>query len=134
MASEGQLGYGSTLTLDDVDVGQLLDISGPKATAPAIKITNNDSPEARQEKFAGLIDEGQLTSSIVYFPGGTNYADLRSVFVSRRTVDAELAFPDDSGFIFACIITELGPEAPVEDKMMATFTLELTGVATYQEG
>ncbi len=132
------LGYGTTVKLDSASsgsyttIGQLGDVGGPDTSVDAVDVTTHDSASAAREFIMGLIDGGEVTLDIVYDPALATHQLLQTVLAARTNRPWRINF---AGLATTCSfsggITGLGPSAPVEDKLMCSVTIKVTGLVTW---
>jgi predicted secreted protein len=137
MATNAGIGYGTlfqirTSTGPDVwtTIGEQTNITPPSISADAIDATHSESPSGRREFIPGLVDEGEVSFEINYQPGAASFATLLGYL--RSTVVARVIFPNGAKWQFSGILTGVEPEAPVDDKMVASVTFKLTGASELQ--
>jgi len=123
------IGYGSTLGFADTQAGsyttvaQVVDIQGPGIEIPGVKITNQDSVSAAQEKLPGLADAKQIKIKLIYLK--TAVTTLYGLY--RLQKFWKITYPDASTWIGFGHITMYDPNAPLEDAIVMEITIELSG-------
>lgn len=132
MATNAGIGYGVLFGIENNDspsdydvVGEQTNITPPGISVDAIDATHMQSPNAYREFIPGLIDGGEVAIEINYVPtsaGVTTFLNhLRQVKACR------ILFPNGARFLFDALLTGFEPEAPIDDKMMASVTFKITG-------
>lgn len=132
------IGYGVTLSVSDASpavtptnaVGAITSFTPPNPTRDIIDVTSSDSPNMAREFIAGLIDYGEAGFEMLWEINNTADALLRAIILERKPRTWRATF---SQFTPARTVTFLGyltgyeRAAPLEDKMMATITIKVTG-------
>jgi predicted secreted protein len=132
------IGYGVTLAVSDAApavtpinvIGQITNFTPPSATRDIIDVTSSDSPDFAREFIAGLIDYGEAGAEINWDIGNASDVLLKSLLTERaaRTWRATFTqYTPARTMTFTAFLTGYEPEAPLEDKMMASLTLKVTG-------
>jgi len=120
-----------TATKQDVftSIAQISDVGGPGLAMDTIDVTTHDSPDAWREFIAGLKDAGEVSLDLVYDPDSVTQTALRNDLDSRVTRNFQIVFPDLTAttWNFAAKVTAFEPTASVEDALMASVTLKVTG-------
>jgi predicted secreted protein len=141
MATEAMIGYGTryriwdaTLTVPAlVDVGEVLNVTPPSATADRIDATHMQSPGRRREYIAGLIDAGESSFEIQWVPGGPTDELIRGLMASGSVVQHEIEFPNGVTCSYDAAITGFERSVPLDDKLTATVTVAPSGEETWGE-
>ena len=113
-------------------LAEVTNITPPAIARDTVDATHMESPEAWREFIAGLKDGGEGSVEMNFVPG-TNAAALMAeldLSGSSAVKNRQIAFPNGSIFAFAAILTGFEPEAPIDDKMVATATFKVTGKPT----
>jgi predicted secreted protein len=128
-ASTGTAGEGFT-TLANVT-----NISGPKLKAEQIDVSSHDSVDGYEEFVAGIKRGGEISLDINYDPSNATHETLLDDFDDGALHNYQLIFPTNPAttWSFAAIVTEVGPEAPYDDKLTCSATLKLSGKVTRAE-
>ncbi len=114
-----------------VEQGGVRNIKGPKAKVTASKATTLRSTAACVEKIPGLIDEGEVSLTLVFRKGVLQ--TLRNTL--RVNQNSEIVASDSgSTWIFDGFITEIGLDVPDDDVVTNDVTIEITGPVTYTPG
>lgn len=134
------LGFGSKLYRSATGTGtytliaQTKDLKTPETEVPAIKITNNSSPNNSQEYTpANIREPGEIEYEAVYFATG-----FQTLWTDHTSIPATVAyyqevFTDGSGQLFQAWPMKVGVETKTENEAnIAKFTLKLTTFPTYQ--
>lgn len=124
-----EIGSGSTISgATTTTLGELRDFDLPGASAAVIDATHMLSANNAMEKFAGLIDGGNMSVTARYSPVDSIplYASVglaNEVWTITLATGATLVF---TGFIQA-----IGGSVPVKDLVEITFTIEVSGLPVY---
>ena len=120
----------STVAADKV--GEVVSFSGPAGSAAIIDITNLDS--TAKEKLPGLRDEGNVTLECNCQATNASQLYLRKAFKERllRRVSLKMHETDDGPRIdFKAYCVGDSISGAVDDKITRSFTLEITGAASW---
>lgn len=111
-------------------IGEIRSISGPSGSAAEIDVTNLDST-AREFRL-GLPDEGSVNVTFAYDPDDTYQEVLRSIRAARtsRNFKIELADSPPTTFSFVAYCTEFSLDTSVDEVVLVTATLRITGSVT----
>ena len=114
-------------------VGEIIDLTPPGMSRDAVEVTHMASTEKWREFKGGLKDGGEVSFDMNFDPGDA----ATTAFLSDLNTDTagyyKIIFPDDGAteWGFAAIATGYEPQNPIDDRMVATFTMKLTGKPTY---
>lgn len=128
-------GTATTATLTGVT-----NISGLDAEVSVIDVTSHDSTGAYREKVASFIDAGQISMDLNFNPNSaTHRATTGGILFLRdnRTITQwQVTFPGTPSHKvgFQAFVKSAPFDAPYDDKLGATVTLEVTGSATWTYG
>ncbi len=130
---EGISGFGSTLVgAVTGEIGEITNISVPGLEANAIDKTNMKSTDGWKEKIAGLKDAKQIQADLIY--EADNMATILEA-VGEANESWTITFPDGSTFVCDGFIQSLGgTKIPMDDKIVQSITIELSGVPVFTEG
>lgn len=132
--------YGTVFSRESITPGtytavaNVNDITPPGIEREALDVTAHDSPDGYMEYIGGLINGGEVSITLHYDPAkhDTLLADLESV----DPVNYEITWPVAVGgsWQFAAIMTGFAPAAPVDDKLTAELTFQVSGKPTFDDG
>lgn len=135
MTTVAGIGYGTlfkirTSTGPDVftTIGEQASVTPFGIAVDSIDATHEESPGAWREFIAGLKDAGETSLEIHYVPGGTAEATLLAALGTTKV--CRVVFPSGARADFSAFITEMSAETPLDDKMVMSVTLKLTGAIT----
>src|SRR5574343_846825 len=105
-------------------------ISGPDGSANEIVVT--DLSSSAKEFRMGLQDEGNITLDMMFIPGNTVHAGLRSDRANRTLRNFKLTFTDSPATIwsFAAYGQGLSVSNEVDSTTNASVTLRISGAIT----
>jgi predicted secreted protein len=133
--TQAAIGYGTlfkirTSTGPDVftTIGEQASVTPFGIAVDSIDASHEESPSAWREFIPGLKDGGEVSLEIHYVPGGTAEATLLASL--RTTQVCRVVFPSGAQANFSAFITEMSAETPIDDKMVMSVTLKLTGAIT----
>lgn len=109
-------------------IGNVTSFSGPAAEREAYDVTAHDGPNNFREFVGGLVNGGEVSCELNYDPAihDTLYDD----FSSDTAVSYKMSSPVGESWEFSAILTGFEREMPVDDKMTATLTWQVTGKPT----
>jgi predicted secreted protein len=130
-----KIGDGATPTENFTTVTEVASIGGPNLEQEIIDVSNHDTPGGWREKIGGLLNAGQVTFTINYNPVDPTHdagTGLISDLVNRIKRNFELVFPDAGAtkWSFTALVAAFSASEPIDDKVSADITLELTGQPT----
>jgi len=131
-ATTPQSAFGTTVSWAGHDIGYLKDIDGPNVTREVIAFGTHES--IWKTKLAGMADGGQVTFDVALIPGDTTgqkyfWADLKAGTEQQVII----TYPDETTYTFNALATGFKPAAPVDGELVASFTMEVSGVVTFSE-
>lgn len=133
--TQAAIGYGTlfkirTSTGPDVytTIGEQTSVTPFGIAVDSIDASHEESPGAWREFIPGLKDGGEVSLELHYVPGGTAEATLLAALATTKV--CRVVFPSGARADFSAFITEVSPEAPLDDKMVASVTLKVTGEIT----
>lgn len=133
--TQAAIGYGTlfkirTSTGPDVytTIGEQASVTPFAIAVDSVDASHEESPSAWREFIPGLKDGGEVSLEIHYVPGGTAEATLLAAL--RTTQVCRVVFPSGAQANFSAFITEMSAETPIDDKMVMSVTLKVTGAIT----
>ncbi|CAN5480596.1 phage tail tube protein [soil metagenome] len=140
MTTEARIGHGTLLAWESsagvyTTLAERANISGPGMQADQPDATNMDSANGWREFIAGLKDAGELTVEANYLPGNATQnatTGVLSLFASQDLKNWKLTFPTTPAvdWILPARVSAFEPDLPVDDKMMLSITLKISGEPT----
>jgi len=143
----GKAGFGcvvnfgtTTGTTTSGTLANVTNISGLDGETETIDVTAHDSGSAYREKVASFIDAGQVTLDVNFDPNAaTHRATTGGILYlrdQRTIVPWKVTFPGTPVHYvtFQAFVKSAGFEAPFDDKLSMSVTLETTGAATWNYG
>lgn len=142
MTTEARIGHGTRFSLGDsnspasyTELAEVTNITPPGISRDAVEATHMQSPEMYREFVAGLINGGEVTLEMNFIPEGGSTQEIIALFANREAKECRITFYRTNGEVaaywdFDAIATGFEPEAPIDDKMMATVTFQVTGKPT----
>lgn len=138
MTTSAKIGYGNLFAIESQaspavyeTLAEVTNITPPGRSKDAVDATHSQSPDRYREFIAGLKDGGECSIELNFVPNGGDFDKLDAAFESDELVNCRITFTDTSVWTFAGIMTGLEPEAPLDDKMMATATFKISGKPTF---
>lgn len=110
-------------------VAEIVNLSGPSESMDTIEATHMQSPGARREFIASLLDSGEVSGDMNFLPSDANQSGFRSDLNNRVRRRWQMVFTDESSttYEFDGFVTASEPSAQVDDKLSASFTIKVTG-------
>ncbi len=132
-ASSGLSGFGTLLIWNYHRLLEMAGISGPSQSCDAIEVTSHDSDDGYREFIAGPISGGDLSLDGNLITEDDNgqvafYTDLQAG--TKRTVWVVPPMANGSALTFDAIAKGFTPNAPMDDKVGVSGTLQVTGKPT----
>lgn len=130
---EPGIGYGSLSELSTdggsiwASLGQVTSLTPPALAVDAIDVTHMQTTSGTREFIPGLMDPGECSMEMNFLPGSASEALILSVL--RTKVKLRNTYPGGETSTFDAIITGYAPAVPMDDKMTATLTVKVSGVA-----
>lgn len=135
-ATEAEIGYGvllKMLTSAGPDVyttlGKQRDVLPPDGfSVDLVDATHNESPDVTEEVIPGIIRTKSITIEIEYKPLNAAVQIIQAAKRLKKTFRS--VWPDGRYIQWDGYIEDFEPEAPTEDKQIATLTIKRSGPAT----
>lgn len=105
--------------------------NGPQGDKTIIDVTAHDSTGSFREKIGGLRDGGQVTFDINWDPSEVTHQPLWDDWKDDvQPRDYRITYPDASTIDFSAVVTQFQAQAPLDDKLSASITMEISGEPT----
>lgn len=138
-ATAAKIGFGTTLGKGAADgppetfasLGELNMITPPGLTRETVDATSHASADRVREFIAGLRESGEAIFELNYIAGGAAWDALKASYDSDAPGNWKITFPNAESVIFPGLVTELGPETPMADKMTLKGKIKATGKPTW---
>lgn len=130
--------FGVTIEFGDgsgtyTPIGNVTSVEGPEIERETVDVTAHDSPDMWNEFVGGLKNGGEVSVEVNYDPA--EHDTLMAQFDKDEPVPWRIVWPNEIGYWdFSAIMTGFSPEAPVDDKLSAELTLQVSGKPTTNEG
>ena len=136
--SEAQIGWGAGVTLDAVELVEVVSFALPDEQVDEVEVTHLKSPQKRREYIAGLIDAGEVEVELNYVPGSATDVKIKELKDSGEVVPVIFTIPDGAGTWEVTTTTFVkgygrGPVSAGE-KMTCSVRLRITGAQTEAAG
>ncbi|HEV1992116.1 MAG TPA: phage tail tube protein [Candidatus Dormibacteraeota bacterium] len=126
--SLAQVGYGTLLQRAGVTVLEVLKVGGPGMKADMKEVSNMLSPNTYKEFIAGLREGGDVTFEINYVPKDATQITLRQDLEGGVNSSWTIVLPGALGtWTFNAFVMALSPAYPLDDRIVCTGTLRITG-------
>jgi hypothetical protein len=115
-------------------IAEVLDIDGPDMSLDTADVTHQESG-GWDEHVGLLLRGGEVTFDLNFLPGSASHnavAGLLQDFKNRTLRNLQLVFPSTPAktWKFSALVMKFKPSAPVNDRLMASVTLKISGVVT----
>jgi predicted secreted protein len=115
-------------------VANVSNLSGPNRTREAIEVTAHDSPDQYREFVKGLKDGGEVVVTINYNPGNSTHSQLDADFEEADLRAYQVVLlpgeDDEHTWDITGLITDIGDEFPIDDRMEREITVKVSGKPT----
>ena len=117
-------------------IAEVTDLQGPSGKTAMVELTNHGSPSAHTERVPTIVDPGTWKLSVNFTPTAItqNYATgLIRDWINRTKRNFRLVWPNaaNTTIAFAAYVTAFDTKAPVDGKLSADISLDVTGVYTW---
>jgi hypothetical protein len=131
--TDPQTGFGMAITWAGHDIGHARDINYSGITVGVIEASDHDS--ARKAKYAGLIDDGEVSFDLYFIFGDTTGQKYLLADCKARTEQqVVITFPDGGTITFNAICTKFGEfKGPVEGMVEASVVMTVNGEASFSD-
>lgn len=125
MASpEVDIGTGITIVFGTSGfTGEILDVGGPESSRESVDISHQGTVGGRRFTPGDLHDNGEATFD-VHFNPDTDFP------IDQAAEPITITWPAGATWGFSGFMTNHGPSAPLEDKMVASITVKVDGDIT----
>lgn len=116
-------------------IAEVTNVDPPKLSAKMLDTTNHSSTGGWEEKLPGILSGGQVSFDINYIPTDSTHGattGLLKALKDRLLKNFKVVFPDSPAttWTFAGYVSEFAAGAPVDGKLAAKVTIDVTGVPT----
>lgn len=108
-------------------IGECASITPPERSRDTPDATPINGSSGYREFIGGLRDGGEAVAELYFQTGSTGLAALESDFASAEAGYYKIILPDTSDFTFRALISSIGYQTPIDDKVMVPVTFKLTG-------
>lgn len=136
MTTQARIGHGTLFKIGNgatpevfTTVGEVTSITPPGMSRDAIDATHEESPDAWREFIGGLKDGGEVSLELNFVPGSATTILLMAE-IEAAPGNKQIVFPAGEVFSFRALCTNFEPEAPLDDKMVASATYKVSGKPT----
>lgn len=143
--TQAQIAYGTILEFSDggspetfTALAEVTDITGPGMSRELPDATHMQSPGGWREFIGGLKDAGEITVEANHLPHNTTHDaenGVLSLFASGERRAWRIRFPVSPEITWEmdAVVSAFEPSFPVEDKMMLSVTLKVSGEPGFLE-
>lgn len=137
-ASEASLGYGSKFEITDttvspsilVEMAEVFEITPPSFESDDVDVTHMQSPNRTREQIPGLVTPGECSFQMNYVPNSASDQMLLALRQSGSQRTCVITFPNGVTWTFLGAVKGYEVAMPVDDKMTATVTMQVSGDIT----
>ena len=141
--STGIAAFGTLLKIGDgagvesyTTIAEVTDVGWGGMKVNTADITNHGSTSAFKEIVATTVDPGQVKFSINFVPNAVTHAYTTGVMrdiIARNKRNFQLVFPcvAPNTITFAAYVTGFDHKGPVDGKLAADFSIDITGFITW---
>lgn len=110
-----------------VAIAEVNSISGPNMSRDTIDVTSLDSTGGYREFIGGFRDAGEVSLEMNFTLNG--YDQMKDDFESSATMFYQIVLPDtgNTTLQFEGLVTSLGTEVPMDDKVTCSVTIKVSG-------
>lgn len=127
MSTSATIGSGAIFKIGTTPVAEIIGITPPELTQDAVEATHMDSTS--REYIPGLKDGGEIGLEFNYTAGG--YAAMLALRTAGVAAAVSIEAPTGDVWAASAILTALGAEIPIDDRMTGSATLKVTGDVTF---
>lgn len=129
-----EIGFGATFTVatttGTLTIGQIRSISGPGSDADMVDTTTLDSSTSYRTFTQGLADPGEVSLEVVYdgVTAAVGHSRLETYQENRTSKVYTITYPTTANTqSFTAYVKGLSQEIPLDDLVMQTITMKITG-------
>ena len=123
--------FGTSISINATDIGQVQDIDGPNLSTDTDEITNHSSPDGVEEFIATIKRTGEISFPVVFDPQNASQISVLTAW-ENKTLDAYvITFPDGSTWGFDAYVIGFANTAPVAGHLSADVTLRPSGAPVF---
>lgn len=113
------------------DVAEIVDFDGPSGESSEIDVTHLNS--TAREYLLGLRDEGEISFTANLVPQDVQQKGLRADRDNKVLRNFKIILTDvaDTTLSFAAFVKSFGISGSTDDKVVANFTLRVSGAVTW---
>lgn len=112
-------------------------ISGPSLSKDTVDATHFASTDRYREFLSSLRDGGEVSLPVFWDPNDTGSASAIANALTDFNADTartyQILFTDGSDWTFEGILTGIGQETPLDDKMTMALTYKVTGKPVFTQ-
>jgi predicted secreted protein len=144
--TEARIAYGTLLQFGNgaspetfTSLAEVNNITGPGMSRELPDATHMESPGGWREFIGGLKDAGEITVECNHLPNNVTQdasTGILSFFASGATKNWQMVFPTSPPITwgFEAVISAFEPDFPIDDKMMLSITLKVSGQPAFLGG
>jgi predicted secreted protein len=137
--TQAKIAYGTLLKFGNAaspevftTLAEVVNITGPGMARELPDATHMQSPSGWREFIGGLKDAGEITVECNHLPNHATQdatTGVLSFFASGDTKNWQVVFPLSPAVTwgFAAVVSAFEPDFPIDDKMMLSITLKVSG-------
>lgn len=124
MADTVDTGFGITIEFESGFIAEITDVTPPAPSRTAIDTSHTTTADGARTKIMGdLVDYGQCEVEMHFKPD-------KVPPIHEPFSPAVINFPSGTTWEFSGALQNYAPQAPIDDRMVATATIEVSGKIT----
>ena len=124
------LAYESSTPGTYTAVGGLYDVTANELSMDTVDVTNHGHSDGYRRFIGALIDGGEVSGTLEFDPALTVYGALKTIMETRAAKNWKVTYPGGANTIVSALLTNMGRETPLDDKMTLPITLKVSGPST----
>lgn len=136
MTTQAKIGYGVLFKIGNgaspevfTTVAEVTSITPPSLARDSIDASHEESPEGWREFIGGMKDGGEVSLELNFVPGSATTILLMAE-IEAAAGNKQIVFTTGEIFSFKALCTAFEPDAPLDDKMVASVTYKVSGKPT----
>lgn len=106
---------------------------GPGLSRTSQDHSAHDSPNNTKEYAPGMVDPGEVSLTLNWSSIETTHQTLRDDIFDQTVRDYKIEEPDGASVAFSGFVTGFSWTRPVDDKLTADVTMQVTGKPTWTD-
>ena len=126
---------GSVITINGIEIGEVVEFGGPETERPQVDATHLRSTS--REYIGGLKDNGEFTLTVNYLPADPGQLELRRCQSLEGTQTFVVTLPNDANgtpretWTFQATVNGSSPSGSVDEVLRREWTMAVSGDIAY---